>query len=429
MAGLRLEHGLVDLLVRDCEGEPGGLPLLSHALAETWRRRDGQTLTVAGYRDSGGIRGAVARSADRLYDGLSAGERASLRSVLLRLVSPTPDGDAVRYRVPSRALLGEPGREHVISLMVGARLLTSENETFEIAHEALVRAWPRLRSWLEEDVAGQRLLRHLVSAADGWDSLGRPDTELYRGARLETALEWREHSDRQLTDVEQEFLDASAEQASSERRALEAQARRDARNNRRLVALLGAVALLLLAGSVVVGAIAVRESQQARRVGDAATARGLAAAAAATVAIDPERSILLALEAVDRARTADRATLNEAEEALHAAVAAARINWRVTDTGGAVDWSPDGSHIVTEGPESSGRVDIRDAASGASIRSFAASDGDVTDVTFDSSGTLLGTTGADGRAALWDTATGARLHDSRPARRRFRLGPVVQPRR
>ena len=79
LAGLRLEHGLVELLVRDCEGEPGGLPLLSHALVETWRRRDGVTLTVEGYRGSGGIRGAVARSADRLYDGLAADERATLR--------------------------------------------------------------------------------------------------------------------------------------------------------------------------------------------------------------------------------------------------------------------------------------------------------------------------------------------------------------
>ena len=72
IAGLRLEHGLVELLVRDCDGEPGGLPLLSHALVETWRRREGSTLTVEGYRSGGGIRGAVARSADRLYDGLTA---------------------------------------------------------------------------------------------------------------------------------------------------------------------------------------------------------------------------------------------------------------------------------------------------------------------------------------------------------------------
>ena len=77
VAGLRLEPGLVDLLVRDAEGQPGALPLLSHALAETWQRRDGGLLTVDGYRAAGGIRGAVAASADRLYEGLTADERAS----------------------------------------------------------------------------------------------------------------------------------------------------------------------------------------------------------------------------------------------------------------------------------------------------------------------------------------------------------------
>ena len=87
-AGLRLEPGLVDLLVRDCEGEPGALPLLSHALAETWQRRDGRVLTVEAYRATGEIRGAVARSADRLYESLPVEQRPKLRSVMLRLVSP-----------------------------------------------------------------------------------------------------------------------------------------------------------------------------------------------------------------------------------------------------------------------------------------------------------------------------------------------------
>ena len=98
-AGLRLEAGLVDLLVRDCEGEPGALPLLSHALAETWQRRDGRVLTVEGYRATGEIRGAVARSADRLYESLPAEQRPKLRSMLLRLVAPSPDGEPVRSRI------------------------------------------------------------------------------------------------------------------------------------------------------------------------------------------------------------------------------------------------------------------------------------------------------------------------------------------
>lgn len=103
-AGLRLEPGLVELVMRDVEGEPGALPLMSHALAETWRRRDGNVLTVAAYRTSGGIRGAVARSADRLYESLPQEDRAVLRSVLLRLVMPSLEGEPLRCRIPSRAL-------------------------------------------------------------------------------------------------------------------------------------------------------------------------------------------------------------------------------------------------------------------------------------------------------------------------------------
>ena len=189
-AGLRVEHGLVDLLVRDCEGEPGALPLLSHALAETWQRRDGRVLTVEAYRATGEIRGAVARTADRLYESLPAEQRPKLRSLLLRLVSPTADGEPMRARVATRTLGADADRARVLGLLVRARLVTADDDSVELAHEALARAWPRLRSWLDEDAAGLRILRHLSAAAEGWDSLGRPESELYRGARLEAANEW-----------------------------------------------------------------------------------------------------------------------------------------------------------------------------------------------------------------------------------------------
>jgi WD40 repeat protein len=269
LAWLRLEDGLVDLLVRDSEGEPGALPLLSHALAETWRRRDGHVLTVEGYRATGGIRGAVARSADRLYENLPPEQRAMLRSVLLRLVTPSLDGDPVRCRVPSRSLLSDPGRERVVALLMRARLVTADENSVELAHEALARAWPRLQTWLEDDAAGQRILRHLGTAANEWDSLGRPDHELYRGARLDTALEWRDSTHPDLTDLEVAFLEASADRAASESLALADRARRDARQNRRLRSLLTATAILLVV-SIVAGLVAVLGRQEAARQRDAA---------------------------------------------------------------------------------------------------------------------------------------------------------------
>jgi hypothetical protein len=111
-AGLLLEPGLVELLVREVEGEPGALPLLSHALLTTWDRREDRTLTVEGYRAAGGIRGAVAQSAEDLYDDMLPDQRPLVRDLMLRLVAPAADGEpAHRHRMePGRRL--DRHREH-----------------------------------------------------------------------------------------------------------------------------------------------------------------------------------------------------------------------------------------------------------------------------------------------------------------------------
>ena len=191
LAGLEVEPALVEILVREVSGNPGALPMLSHALQETWQRREGRTLTVAGYEASGGIREAVARSAEQVYSGVATDQQPLLRALLLRLVAPSPEGDPVRTRMPRRLVVTDPAHDQMIDVLVGSRLVTSDEGVVEIAHEALAREWPRLRDWLEEDVEGQRILHHLASAADSWDALGRPDSELYRGVRLAKALDWR----------------------------------------------------------------------------------------------------------------------------------------------------------------------------------------------------------------------------------------------
>ena len=208
------------------------------------RRR---VLTVEGYRATGGIRGAVARSADRLYESLPPDQRGTAA------LGPAAPGRARRSTAsrsaagsPAGTLGGDPARERIVGLLVRARLVTAEEDTVELAHEALARAWPRLQSWLDEDAAGQRILRHLAAAADGWESLGRPDSELYRGARLEAALEWRDAAQPDLTAVEAAFLDASVARAASERAALAQRGRHHARQNRRLRGLLVGAAVLLV---------------------------------------------------------------------------------------------------------------------------------------------------------------------------------------
>ena len=161
-------------MVREVEGEPAGLPMLSHVLRETWERREGSTLTVDGYKATGGIQHAVSQSAETLYDAMDDAQRARLRSLLLRLVMPTEDGEPVRARVPRDKVTADEAHRWLVEQLVEARLLSIDGDTVQIAHEALVRVWPRLRDWLDDDVDGQRLFRHLAGAADAWDAHGPP---------------------------------------------------------------------------------------------------------------------------------------------------------------------------------------------------------------------------------------------------------------
>ena len=233
-AGLLIEAGLVDLLVGEVEGTPGALPMLSHALLETWKRREGNTLTVDGYTATGGIRRAVAQTAEQVYATIDPEHRQKLRDLVLRLVTAGAEGEPVRSRVPRRLLSGDPAHEHLIDLLVASRLVTSDAGIVEIAHEALARAWPRLSAWLDEDVEGQRILHHLSGSADAWNSMGRPDSELYRGARATQALQWKARQDTTLTDTEVAFLEATERAEQSEQQAAEQRARAQGRLIRRL---------------------------------------------------------------------------------------------------------------------------------------------------------------------------------------------------
>lgn len=294
-AALRLEPGLVDLVVRDVLYEPGALPLMSHALRQTWTRRQGRTLTVAAYRETGGIRGAVAQSAESLYAGVDEQDRTKLRELLLRLVTPIGDGQPTRARIPRHLVSDEPGYEPLFERLVAARLVTSDDEYVELAHEALARAWPRLKDWLDEDVDGVRILRHLTTAAVGWQALGRPESELYRGVRLAQAVEWRARAEPALTAVEREFLETSADREMADVRRAEVEVVRERRTVRRLRRLVAGVAVLGVS-ALVASAVAVDERDRAGAEARTAQARRLAAEA--LVARPLDRALLLAVEAV-----------------------------------------------------------------------------------------------------------------------------------
>jgi WD40 repeat protein/DNA-binding SARP family transcriptional activator len=273
-AGLVVEPELVDALIADVEGEPGGLPLLSTALLELWQHRDGRRLYLGAYEQTGGVRGAVARLAEVAYTRLDGEQREQAQRILLRL-----SGDeGVRARVPI-AELGDA--ETVLAVLARERLITIGEGEVEVAHEALLREWPRLRGWLEEDAEGRRLHGQLTHAARDWDAAGRDPSELYRGARLAAALDWAATHTAELNATERNFLDDS--RAASERA------------QRRLRALLAGVASLLVL-AVIAGLVALEQRGSAREQAVAADAQRLGARALAEDDLD--LGLLLARQGV-----------------------------------------------------------------------------------------------------------------------------------
>ncbi|MFL5871417.1 MAG: protein kinase domain-containing protein [Solirubrobacterales bacterium] len=293
LAGLRLEPGLVDLALRDVADEPGALPLLSHALRATWERRDGRTLTIEGYRESGGVGEAVARTADTLVDSLPENERPLVRTVFLRLTELGEGIEDTRRRERIEALVpqGTPPAavESLVERLAAARLVTLGDGTAEVAHEVLIRKWPTLRRWLDEDREGLRLHRRLGNAARLWEEGGEEASDLYRGARLATALEWAQGHPESLNAGERRFLDSSRE-------ADERDADRQRRANRRLRALLvGAGIFLVIA--VAAGILALVQGHNARNEALTADAQRIGAQALAETNVD--RALLFAVAGLD----------------------------------------------------------------------------------------------------------------------------------
>ena len=284
-AGLEVERALVERLVADVIGEPGGLPLLSTMLLELWRVRDGRVLRAGSYIASGGVRGAVARLAEDAYLRLNEAEQAVARRVLLRLARGQ-EGMLLRRRVPIAELDQLSGSGPVLTALTDARLLTRSDGEIEVSHEALLQEWPRYRAWLDEDQVGRRLHTHLAGSSRAWDAGGRDPGDLYRGARLAAALDWSGRQRDELSALERDFLRAS-------RRAGE-------RAGRRLQAILAGVATLL-AISLIAGVIALVQNQHATTEARRAVAQQLGAEAVINPRID--LAMLLAREAVSLDRT------------------------------------------------------------------------------------------------------------------------------
>ncbi|MGE5378255.1 MAG: PQQ-binding-like beta-propeller repeat protein, partial [Bacteroidota bacterium] len=463
-----MEPGLVDLLLRDVGQEPGALPLLSHALLETWQRRRGRTMTLSGYASSGGVRGAIAETAETVFtDQFTDEQKTIARRIFLRLTELNDETALAdtRRRATFQELILKPEdavpTHAVLKSLADARLITTSHDTAEVAHEALIREWPTLRGWLEENREGLRLHRQLTEAAQEWQSLGCEPDLLYRGVRLAQIHEWSRWHQDDLNSLEHEFLIASMEQtekeslareeqrqreldaakrlAETERQRAEEQSRsaKNLRTRNRIITAVGGIAILL---AVLVGlfgrqanqnavsaaenaASALRAQATAQANADLAEkaqsnaeaqkriafARELAANADNNLKVDPERSILLALQSL-QVTAPDRLTLPEAENALHRAIAASRIKKTIQANQGTIwtiAYSPDGTRLATGGVDKT--VHIWDTSTYQNILSIPAHDLDVDSVSFSPDGKRIATSSDDGTAKIWDAGDGRLL--------------------
>jgi WD40 repeat protein/DNA-binding SARP family transcriptional activator len=411
-AQLRLEPGLADAMVGEVAEEPGGLPLLSCALLESWQHRSGRTLTVAAYQQAGGVHGAVARLAERAWQQLDPDDQAVARRILLRLAGPGEGEAVVRRRVPLDELTtgGERGQA-VLDALADQRLLTKGADTVEVAHEALLREWPRLRGWLEEDVQGRVLHRHLIGAARAWEQSGGDPGELYRGARLTGALDWARDHDADLNQLERAFLDAG--RAAAEREVAEARhrAEREARTSRRLRGLLaGLAAVLVLA--LVAGGLALSLRGRAERQALVADAGRLGALALTEDQLD--RSLLLASQAV--ALDDSLESRGDLLAALLRSPAATAVLRGHLDGINPLDLSHDG-RLLAMG-DGAGRVEVVDLRTRRLIPGgIRASGTSINDLAFSPDGSLLAvaTGPGGGLVQLWDVRTTALRHQLRTA--------------
>jgi WD40 repeat protein len=387
-AGCRVETALVARLVADAAGQPAALPMVSHALLETWRRRRGTTLTLAGYESVGGVQHALSRTAEDIYAELDEQQREVAKRIFLRLIA-LGDGTEDTKRRIGRHELG-PDTDVVLDRLASARLVTIDRDTVELTHEALIRHWPRLRGWLAEDRDGQRIHHDLADATNAWESLGRDPGALYRGARLARAHTWANARDTALNARERDFLHTSLATETLERSL----ARRRTRRSKQLVALL---AVLLLIASATTG-YALSSQRTATEQRNAALAQNALREAGRLQVTNPAlaRQLALAAYRLDPSLTA-RDTLLE----MFATPYAARLTGytsAVTD----VAVSPDGTLVGTATPDTRTEAKLWDVRDRHRPRELPGLPTAASSIAFHPKAPIAATFGTGDAPRLWD---------------------------
>ncbi|WP_197367166.1 WD40 repeat domain-containing protein, partial [Streptomyces clavuligerus] len=417
LAGLTVESALVGALRTDTADQPGALALLAHALRETCLRRTGDRLSLADYHATGGVRGAVAQSAELLYARRGPAEQRLMRALFLRLTALGDGTDDTRRRIDRHELEGlaapadldrlldELARARLVVLGSSGHATTHTTHdaqatgdartaptarTVDIAHEAVIAAWPRLRRWLLDGRDALRVHRRVTQAADLWHESGQDRSTLYRGGQLGAALTWAREHPGDLNEQETAFL--AAGRSAHRRRRWAARA---------LVAVVTALALLATLQAV----LAERSAREATRQRDLALSQSVAAQASALRATDPALSARLGLAAYRVAPTvAARSTLLSGFAAPYATrLTGHRDHVNSVAFAPAGPGGPGGTLAATASRDRTAVLwDTRDPHRPHRLGTLRGHTANVTSAVFTPDGNGLATTGWDERTLLWD---------------------------
>lgn len=426
--GVNFEPGLVTTIVGEVNYQPGALPLLQYALTELFEAREGRVLTREAYHQIGGTVGALARRADEVFLGLREREQAAAQQIFLRLVTLGEGTEDTRRRTPRselKAVVEDADLlDDIIEAFTAYRLLALDTDpgtrtpTVELAHEALIREWERLRGWLNDAREDIKLQRQIAALAADWHEHERDPGLLVRGSRLRQFASWADETSMALTSREREYLAASAAEQTRQQEAEAAQQQREAaleQQSRSLLRGLVGVLALALVGALILSGVALTSADEARQERENVQV-ALATSDANFARAEQQRLALAANEAMDRGATGNvglALALRSLEYGYNPGADAALQ--RATGQGFvrhilaghdselyAVAYSPDGTQIAT----SSIGVRLYDAANGQQIAHFP-SNAPINSISFSPDGALLAMGGNESIVQVAEVRSGA----------------------
>ena len=414
--GVLFEPGLVERLLDDVADEPGNLPLLQFTLTQLWARQTAGQLTHVAYEEIGGLTGALTRYADGIYAGFDDHQRYDARRVFAHLVRPGEDTADTR-RVVSRDELNDADWQLCQRLADARLLVTSRDqggqEMVELAHEALIQQWGRLRDWIDADRAFYLWRRRLQGNLRQWQSSEFDQGALLRGAPLAEAEGWLAGREAELGPMGGEFIQASLalrderqhqEEERHQRELEQAQnlAETEARAGRRLRWLAGGLAALffLAVGSAL---FARNEQRNAQRSAEVANSLNLATSAQFVLAENnSDLALALAIEANKIEAPPRQARLMLAEAAY--APGTRQVFQGQKGPVQTVAVSPDGNRALSGAADNT--ISLWDLASGEIVRSFEGHTEAVNAVAYLPAGERAISASADGMLILWEITSG-----------------------